>query len=218
MNAHLAALCQPDMPSRILREGILTSERVAALSWPAEVFYRRLHSVVDDFGRYFAKPMALRAACYPMQLDRVKDAEIEKWLLESSAARLIKLYDVDGQTFLELLDFHQQIRAKKSRFPDPVNGTEHQMQASATHTQAIVLDESKVVESLPLIDGSSFDVTENFLRELDPLYPEVDPLATIREMKGWLIGNPTRKKKRTGIKRFITTWLKNEQEKHSAKA
>lgn len=204
------------MPSRILREGILTSERVAALSWPAEVFYRRLHSVVDDYGRYFAKPMALRAACYPMQLDRVKDSEIEKWLTESQDAQLIKIYAVDDQTFLELLDFRQQIRAKKSKFPDPVNGHEHHLHAPATHTQAIVLDESKVLETLPLVDGTAFDVTENFIKELEPLYPSVDPLATIREMKGWLIGNPTRRKKRAGVKRFITTWLKNEQDKHSA--
>lgn len=202
------------MPSRILREGILTSERIAALSWPAEVFYRRLMSVVDDYGRYFAKPMALRAACYPMQLDRVKDTEIEKWLSESQESRLIRLYDVDGQTFLELLDFRQQVRAKKSKFPDPVNGSEHHLIADAKQTQAVVLDDSPVVESLPLVDGTTFDVTENFIKELDPLYPDVDPLATIREMKGWLIGNPPRRKKRTGIKRFITTWLKNEQDKH----
>lgn len=207
------------MPSRILREGILTSERIASLSWPAEVFYRRLMSVVDDFGRYFAKPMALRAACYPMQLDRVKDAEIEKWLCESQDAKLIRMYSVDGQTFLELLDFRQQVRAKKSKFPDPVNGSEHQMIASATQPQDIaIIDESPVLERLPLVDGSTFDVTENFIKELDPLYPLVDILATIRESKGWLLGNPTRRKKRTGIKRYITRWLQNEQEKQSAKA
>ena len=212
----MAALCQFDMPSRILREGILTSERVAALSWPAEVFYRRLHSVVDDFGRYFAKPMALRAACYPMQLDRVKDSEIEKWLIESRDARLIKLYTIDDQTFLELLDFRQQIRAKKSKFPDPVNGSEHHLIADAKHTQALVSDDSPIVETLQLIDGTEFEIRESFIKELDPLYPNVDTLATIREMKGWLIGNPTRRKKRTGIKRFITTWLKNEQDKHGS--
>lgn len=35
------------MPSRILREGILTSERVNALAPLEELFYRRLMSVVD---------------------------------------------------------------------------------------------------------------------------------------------------------------------------
>ena len=36
------------MPTRILRDGILTSERVNLLDWEAEVFYRRLLSVGDD--------------------------------------------------------------------------------------------------------------------------------------------------------------------------
>ena len=203
------------MPSRILREGILTSERIAALSWPAEVFYRRLMSVVDDYGRYFAKPMALRAACYPMQLDRVKDSEIEKWLDEAQSSRLIKMYEIDGQIFLELLDFRQQVRAKKSKFPDPVNGSDHQMHASAKHTQAIVVaDDSPVLESLPLVDGSTFEVREKFVKELEPIYPDVDVIATIREMKGWLIGNKERRKKATGVRRFIVNWLKNEQDKH----
>ena len=119
------------MPNRILREGILTSERVASLSWQAEVFYRRLMSVVDDYGRYFAKPMALRAACFPMQLDRVKDTDVEKWIVELVEHRLLRLYDAEGTTFLELLDFRQQVRAKKSKYPDPINGVDHPLVSCA---------------------------------------------------------------------------------------
>lgn len=115
------------MPNRILREGILTSERIAGLSWQAEVFYRRLMSVVDDFGRYFARPMALRAACFPLQLDRVKDTDIEKWLTEAVNHRLLILYAIDGVPFLEMLDFRQQVRAKKSKYPDPINGAAHEI-------------------------------------------------------------------------------------------
>lgn len=110
------------MPNRILREGILTSPRMALLSWPAEVFYRRLHSVVDDFGRYYAEPMMLRAACYPRQLNKVTDADVGKWLAETQKAALVSVYAVDGQSYLELLDFRQQVRAKKSKFPDPTSG------------------------------------------------------------------------------------------------
>ena len=48
------------MPNRILREGILTSERIERLDWAEEVFYRRVMSVVDDYGRYYARPALLR--------------------------------------------------------------------------------------------------------------------------------------------------------------
>lgn len=107
------------MPNRILREGINTSPRMAKLSWPAEVFYRRLMSVVDDYGRYHAHHMLLRAACYPMQLDKVSEADIGKWLGECRKAALVSVYEISGVAYLELLDFRQQVRAKKSKFPDP---------------------------------------------------------------------------------------------------
>lgn len=107
------------MPNRILREGILTSERVNALNWEAEVFYRRLMSVVDDFGRYYAHPALLRAALYPLKLDTVRDANLERLLALVEQARLVRVYEVAGKRFLELLDFRQQVRAKESRYPPP---------------------------------------------------------------------------------------------------
>ena len=106
------------MPNRIIRDGILTSERVERLSWAEEVFYRRVMSVVDDFGRYFAKPALLRAACYPLLLQRVSDSDIEKWLTKCVEAALVRVYPAqDGKRYLELLDFRQQQRATHSKFP-----------------------------------------------------------------------------------------------------
>jgi hypothetical protein len=108
------------VPNRILREGILTSPRIAKLAWAEEVFYRRLHSVVDDFGRYFADAGLLRAACYPRQLNKVSDPDIGKWLAACEAAALVRVYPAqDGERYLELLDFKQQVRAKDSKFPAP---------------------------------------------------------------------------------------------------
>lgn len=107
------------MPTRILRDGILTSERVAKLGWGAEVFYRRLMSVADDHGRYYALPALLRAACYPLHLDKVSDADIGKWLTECVTAALVSVYPAsDGKRYLQILDFGQRIQSK-SKFPEP---------------------------------------------------------------------------------------------------
>lgn len=106
------------MPNRILREGILTSERVERLNWAEEVFYRRLMSVVDDFGRYYARPALLLAACYPLLLKKVSDSDIEKWLSACENAALVRVYPAeDGKRYLQLLDFKQQVRATASKFP-----------------------------------------------------------------------------------------------------
>ena len=106
------------MPYRILREGILTSEPVDQLTVHAEVFYRRLMSVVDDFGRYDARPNVLRAGCFPLRIDKVREADISRWIAECEKAGLIALYTVDGKKFLQYFKTEKP-RAKNSRYPEP---------------------------------------------------------------------------------------------------
>ena len=76
------------------------------------------------------------------------------------------------------------------------------------------VDNSPTLESLPLIDGSNFEVHQSLVAELEPLYPAVDIPATLREMKGWLLLNAERRKTRRGVKAFIGKWLQTEQAKH----
>ena len=106
------------MPTRLIRDGILSSERVNALSANAEVFYRRLMSVADDHGRFTANLALLRASCYPLRLDKMKEDLVRGLLEECVAASLIRLYMVDGKPYLLILDFGQRAQSKP-RYPDP---------------------------------------------------------------------------------------------------
>lgn len=107
------------MPNRILRDAILTSERVASLDWAAEVFYRRLHSIVDDYGRHEAGQQLLRAKCYPLQTDSVRVADIARWMAACQKSGLILVYGANGKQYLEVCSFGQQIRsASKCPAPD----------------------------------------------------------------------------------------------------
>jgi hypothetical protein len=63
------------MPTRLVREGIISSDRVDKLDWQAEVFYRRLLNKVDDHGLYDARPSVLRSSLYPLRVDRVREAD-----------------------------------------------------------------------------------------------------------------------------------------------
>ena len=76
------------------------------------------------------------------------------------------------------------------------------------------VDNSTILESLPLNDGTEFHVRQSLVAELSPLYPAVDVPATVREMKGWLVLNESRRKTKRGVKSFIGKWLQGEQEKH----
>ncbi len=137
------------MPNRILREGILTSARVAKLGWAEEVFYRRLMSVVDDFGRYYADPGMLRAACYPRMLNKVSDSDVGKWLANCATAALVRVYEAeDSERYLELLDFKQQVRAKDSKFPQARSEcvADAQQKKSFAHLDVVVSESVNVVE------------------------------------------------------------------------
>ncbi len=109
------------MPSRIIREGILTSERVDRLSPKAEIFYRRLMSVVDDHGRFDARPAVLIAACYPLRVGSICAADVEHMLSECAAddTHLLLIYELAGKRYLQINDFRQQLRSKRSKYPDP---------------------------------------------------------------------------------------------------
>lgn len=112
------------MPDRVVRQGILASDKVNSLSWAAECFYRRLMSIADDFGRYEADPSLLRAYLYPKKLNCVSEPDVVKWMGDCSEAGLIRMYTVNGKEYLQVEEFGQRLRAMKSKYPAPVSNRE----------------------------------------------------------------------------------------------
>lgn len=108
------------MPTRMLREGILSSDKVDTLNSDEEVFYRRLMSIVDDFGRSEADPRLLRAACFPLRVERISTDSINKWLSACQHAGLVTVYTVSGKTYLQLENLGKP-RSEKSKYPGPPN-------------------------------------------------------------------------------------------------
>ena len=108
------------MPNRILKDSICTSPNIDTLSREAEVFFYRLLVQCDDFGRMDARPAILRAKCYPLQVDAVSQDDIRQWLSELARADLIVIYQASGGDYLQMRTWerHQQIRAKRSKYPD----------------------------------------------------------------------------------------------------
>ena len=66
---------------------------------------------------------------------------------------------------------------------------------------------------LTLNDKSLYPIYENMIDEWKELYPNVDVMQELRKMKGWLNANPTKRKTKKGILRFINSWLTREQDK-----
>lgn len=116
------------MPERMVKPDILTDEAVDRLSSDAEVFYRRLISVVDDFGRYDGRLTVLLAHLYPLKMRIVSESEIEKWLAECANAGVLLRYVIDGKPFIAFTVFDQRLRAKKSKWPAPLTSDDIRQQ------------------------------------------------------------------------------------------
>lgn len=71
---------------------------------------------------------------------------------------------------------------------------------------------SEVVFELPLNEINTFhQVTRDDMDEFEELFQAVDILQELKLMRKWFKDNPQKKKTKTGIGRFMTTWLAKKQ-------
>lgn len=106
------------MPNRILREGLLTSDRIDQLDAEEERFYTRLLLVVDDYGLCDGRSSILRSWCFPLK-PAIKGEQIERWLRRIAEVGLIVLYQVEGRAYVHVLETRQRTRAQRSKYPMP---------------------------------------------------------------------------------------------------
>jgi hypothetical protein len=73
-------------------------------------------------------------------------------------------------------------------------------------------DNANVFIRLELNDKSLFPIFDDDLDKWRDLYPAVNVEQELRNMVGWIDGNPTKRKTKSGIKKFINSWLSKEQD------
>lgn len=67
--------------------------------------------------------------------------------------------------------------------------------------------------TLTLNDKSEYPFFRKDIDEYKELYPAVDVEQQFRTMKGWCKDNPTKRKTKRGIRKFVNSWLAREQDK-----
>lgn len=218
------------MPNRIVREDIITSAAVDQLGCEAENFYRRLMSKVDDHGLYDARPAILRASLYPLKLDKVSEADCSSWLAECEASGLVSRYEVAGQPYLKLHKTKWAVRSEP-KYPLPQATENNCAQPQTIAPLFVVVDvdvvEDVVVESeqaksepaavgggaiaIPLADGSEALPPVALLSELGKAYPRVNIPAELAKARTWCFANPTKKKTKGGLGKFLNGWMDRAQ-------
>jgi len=69
----------------------------------------------------------------------------------------------------------------------------------------------KLAGTLPLVDGTEYEVSKDQVSDWQNAFPGVDVRLELKQFKEWLKANPKRKKTRSGITRAIFNWLSKAQ-------
>jgi hypothetical protein len=187
-----------------------------------------------------ARLSILKARIFPLK-ERLSLKDIDNALQRLADIGCVRLYECDSKPYLYLptWEAHQRVRNKRSKYPDPekckpieIDGDSRTIDSNPL-TNSAVIQSVSVSESesesvgterglhaaqtaeitLTLNDKSEYSVTLKQVQEWKELYPAVDIRQELRKMKGWLDANPSRRKTKAGILRFITGWLAKEQDK-----
>ena len=141
-------------------------------------------------------------------VSRRKTLEVDYNILLVDVAQILPNVYISSKNvniFSKNADIERQSKVEKSR-------VEKSKEEYILCAEPQAADAPPVI-SLPLNDGTFYDVSENDRAKWSQLYPNVDVLQQLRNMAGWCDANPTKRKTRGGIKRFITAWLAREQDK-----
>jgi hypothetical protein len=230
------------MPNRIIKDSIRTSKSINAMSDFQFRLWAYLITYVDDYGRGSADPELLKGFVFPRRKG-VTEGTISKTLAELATIGSVILYEVDGEPYLCFPNWseHQTVRNKVSKFPAPADGLItseincNQLQAgeSKCARNPIQNPESRIqnpeevggepqtasppVVSIPLNDGTEYPVSQEQCQEWAGVYPAVDVIQQLREMREWCLNNPAKRKTARGVRGFITRWLAKEQDRGGRK-
>lgn len=211
---------------RIILKSISESKKLAGLKTDgARLLYTWLIPHVDVNGCFSGDPEVIRGKVFT-RLGKTTQI-IEDYLIELSDFGLIVRYSAKGDDFLCIPDFiekqpHLQPNKEgKPRIPRP---TPDQLQTKS-HTSKV--KQSKVKQSKkdlelprkPRKSSVRFDyetykltgITDQDYTDWSEAFPAVDIRQEIKSARQWLIDNPTKRK--TLIRRFLTNWLRRNQEK-----
>ena len=108
------------MPNRIIKESICYSDDLDKLTPFEETVFYRLLVRVDDFGRIDARPGFLKSMLFVTK-QGITEKNIKEAVARMASLGLVRLYEVDGKSFLMFPKWHlhQRVRNSKEKYPSP---------------------------------------------------------------------------------------------------
>ena len=86
-----------------------------------------------------------------------------------------------------------------------------QSDAGASSAPEPADEQEPPVAMIPLTDGSEFPVPASLASEYAAAYPGVDVASELVQVRAWCLSNPRKRKTKTGVRRFLNSWLDRAQ-------
>lgn len=163
------------MPNRIIKESICSSEDIAKLDPMEEIFFYRLIVNCDDFGRCDARPQMLKAKLFPIN-ETIGTEDCSMYLIKLVEVGLVAMYENDGRPYLFLTKWedHQQMRARRSKYPDPPTHNSKLISIDINGNQLKSDEITCTRESNPIQSESNPNLNPNPIQEDVPYQKMID--------------------------------------------
>lgn len=168
------------------------------------------------------------------------DNTIRKWLKIFENEKMITLKSTNKYTHISIVNYDKfqdigETLAELNAQQSAEQGAYQTAEQSADNIRIIRNKEEKeyintcseqtsfasepVMDLPPLIlkDGSRFHISQTHLKEFVDAYPDVDVRDQILKMSQWLKTNPTKRKTKNGIMRFINSWIARAERVYTLK-
>lgn len=178
--------------------------------------YRRLHalSVEEQMAtRYILENFFMLDG--PVWRQKRIEQELSQWITRSDAGkesankRWKKNNKINGSADAMALRSHCDSNANQNQNQNHIKPKSNPIAPSQKPRLEAPASPSFI--SIPLNDKTEADITETMIAEWELLYPLCDIKQTLREIRGWNLANPTKRKTKSGILRHINQWLAKEQ-------
>lgn len=206
------------------------SESMGRVSREARLCFILLWTIADDAGRLRGNSRMLASLLFPYDDDAKK--HIDGWLDQLSSEGCIARYEVDGTSYVQVLNWSEHQKIDKPS-PSKLPSFDEASRTFAKPREASAMDQDQGREgkgeerkgsatppsdvphvlTLPLVDGTEHPVTQPMVDEWRKAYPAVDVVQALHQMRAWCVANPTNRKTARGINAFVVRWLAKSQDK-----
>lgn len=156
-----------------------------------------LFSITDDNKFFFSHSLNRRMVKANEKRDKLRANALKRWHANDDT-NAMQLHSKSNADLMPL----KERKEKESK----VNKNKEYIRDSAEAASPNII-------SLILNDKTEYSITQTQIDGWVQLYPAVDILQELRKMKGWLDANPSKRKTKRGILRFVNNWLSREQDR-----